>query len=778
MRRVLAILLLCCCGWVIAVAQCPVFTDLTAPGVTCQYGSFDNPFQNTGIVDGRHTVITQQGTDPNTGNQLPLLPPGESAVVKLGNDNIGSEAEAITYQISVSPEHSILQVKFAVVFEDPSHPQSIQPRFRVRVLNMEGELIDSCAQYDVTADYGLGGFLSYHSVRYKPWSLMSIDLSDHVGQQVKLQFVTYDCGWQGHYGYAYFTASCISNQLIVNNINGNQIVVTAPEGFPSYNWDNGLHTNPATYTLNGEGTSVNCLVSITDKCYFTLSGFFASGAGTPTAASTYYDTICEGDSYHQHYFNLPPQMNIGTHLYRNTFLDPNNPDGEEIVITLHLTILKRYHHIYDHICVGSNYEENGFHIMQPPAGKLLDTLTFFTGGLCDSVLVLHLSVSHPFTLPSSITGEPVVCDAEESVYAWPDAEGLDTIRWTIPAGVSAISGLWGSSLRVYFTAEAPNPAVLSVSALNGCGSGSLTINVTHHPSYHLFVRDTLCSGNEYHEHGFHLARQDSVGIFTFVEEGATVQGCDSNSTLQLLVVRNPELTTLAQPEELCAGNGTVIHAMGTNSGIETGGLYPPIVNIGDILCTDSSIVKPADWPAAGKTAMGIVFFVDSTEEHGWAVSLQEIHGTKWSNVSPSYDIPELESFSSAYNHNNYDALFDLDGYANTQIIRSVVISAGYNPTNPVSAFPAAYAVDFDNGWYLPAIGQLRSMYSFYPILNNSLQLVDGAEPFPMDPINGNQACYWASTESGAAYAYYIKYNGSVTTQTKGSMMNIRQVRNF
>lgn len=768
MRRAVAILMLCWCGLLAAVAQCPVFTDLTAPGVVCQYGTFDDPFQNTGIVAGRHTVITQQGTDPNTGNQLPLLPPGESAVVKLGNDNIGSEAEAVTYTITVDQDHSILQVKFAVVFEDPSHPISIQPRFMVRVLNMEGELIDSCAQYDVSAAYSLAGFHSYHSVRYRPWSLMSVNLSDYSGQQVKLQFVTYDCGWQGHFGYAYFTASCISNQLTINNITGNQITVSAPEGFPNYNWDNNTHTNPTTYVLNQGVTSVNCLVTTTVNCYFTLSGLFASGAGTPTASGTYYDTICEGESYHLHYFNLLPQEAVGTHVYRSTFLDPSNPEGEEIVITLYLTILKRYEHIYDHICVGSDYVANGFHIIQPPAGKLLDTLFIQTGGRCDSAVILHLSVSPPFTLPASLSGPTIVCDAEEVVYAWPDAIGLDTIHWTVPIGMSVISGLYASSLRAYFSADAPNPAVLTVYAINGCGSGTRTISVTHNPSYHLFVRDTLCSGDEYHEHGFHLARQDSVGLFTFSEEGVTAKGCDSNSTLQLLVVRNPELTTLAQPEELCAGESTVIHAMGSNAGFEQGGYTAPPVAVGDILCTDSTIVKPADWPVAGKTAMGVVFYVDNTDEHGWAVSLSENTNKLWSPLWSPVDIDSLPNYNSSW-----DAMGDFDGYTNTQIIRNSPSTNDW--LSQQEAYPAVWALDFDNGWYLPALGQLRIMYGYYQILNTSMQLVGGTL-FSMDTENSS---YWSSTEQSYWQAYCITANGQITMGQKyGSALKVRGVINF
>ncbi len=773
MRRLLTILLLTLgCGWLSAVAQCPDFTNLTAPGVTCQYGTVNNPFQHTGIALGRHTVITQQGTDPNTGGQLPLLPPGESAVVKLGNDNIGSEAEAITYTISVNQEHSILQVNFAVVFEDPGHPFNIQPRFMVRVLDMAGELIDSCAKYDVSAAYSLEGFQAYHTVRFRPWSLMSIDLSDHIGQQVQLQFVTFDCGWEGHYGYAYFTASCISNQLTINNISGNQITVSAPEGFPNYNWDNHTYTNPTTYTLNNGWTFVNCLVATNVNCYFTLSGFLASGAGIPTANATYYDTICQGDGYHLHGFNLPPQENIGTHMYRSTFLNPNNPNGGEIIITLYLTILKKYHHIYDKICVGSDYVANGFHIIQPPAGEIKDTLVIPTGARCDSAVILHLSVSPSFVLPATISGEKLVCDAEELVYEWPNAAGLDTIHWTVPDGLSVVSGLWASTLRVYFTDEAPNPAVISVSAINGCGSGSLSIHVTHHPSYHLFVRDTLCSGNEYHEHGFHLSRQDSVGLFTFSQEGTTTKGCDSNSTLQLLVVQTPELTSLAQPEDICSGNSAVIHAMGSNAGFEQGGYTAPLIAIGDILCSDSSIVKPADWPIAGKTAMGIVFYVDDTEEHGWAISLNEYTNLMWTKLWPHVDIDSLPNYAYAL-----DAMYDFDGYLNTQIIRNAPSTNTW--LNQQQAYPAAWAVDFDNGWYLPALGQLRIMYGYWAILNESLQLVGGTL-FPINPVSTTGLGYWSSTEQDAYRAYYIHVYGNIWAEKQfaNTGIRVRSVRNF
>ena len=196
MKRIGIIVLMLSCGWMTLMAQCPDFTNLTGGDVTCQYGNFQNPFMNTGIAYGRHTVITQQGSDPNTGHQLPFLPPGESAVVKLGNEQVGAQAEAITYQFTVNPDYAILLLKFAVVFQDPGHPAPAQPRFVVRVLNSAGQQVEDCAVYDVTAAGNIPGFQTFTSgsrhVRYRPWTNVGIDLSDYAGQQVKVQFETYD----------------------------------------------------------------------------------------------------------------------------------------------------------------------------------------------------------------------------------------------------------------------------------------------------------------------------------------------------------------------------------------------------------------------------------------------------------------------------------------------------------------------------------------------------------------------------------------------------------
>lgn len=746
-----------------AVAQCPDFTNLTGTGVTCQYGSFDDPFQFTGIASGRHTVITQQGSDPNTGHQLPFLPQGENRVVKLGNEQVGKEAEAITYQFTVNPDYAILLLKFAVVLEDPGHPKPAQPRFVVRVLNSAGQLVETCAEYDVTAAGDIPGFQTYTSgwrnVRWRPWTNVGIDLSDYAGQQIKLQFVTYDCDYWGHFGYAYFTASCISNKLALSGCNGSQVTLVAPSGFESYVWDNGSTNTTTTYTVNGT-TTANCLITSATGCTFTLSGTLSAQSGLPTISTTIYDTICEGDPYTENFFNLPPQWETGTHTFRNTFFNTGNCTGGSVTSTLFLTVVPQYNHLYDAACQGDDYNAHGFHYTNLQTGSYTDTLVTTLPTGCDLVTVLHLTVNPSFNLNNTLSGPIDVCRHEVCTYTMTNAEGLATFHWNVPNGVNILTGQGTSSVNLYFTDDSPTPSTISLTGANGCGSGTIPLTVTHWPTYHIFFQDSLCTGNDYHDYGFDLARQDSTGWYTFTNRYTTAHGCDSVRILQLLVTGTPTLTTLAQPAEICTGQSATIHAMGENASFSQGGTAPAVAAIGDILCTDNSIVKPSAWPVAGKTAKGIVFYVDNTGQHGWAVHLQD-QGTsvQWTPSGQYTDISTLTNYTNAR-----DAITDLNGYSNTQKIRNA---------GNASTYPAAYAVDFANGWYLPAAGQLRLLFAEIVTLNVSLQIVNGTK-FPMD----SGWWYWSSTEYGQSYAWLVLYSGYVYTYDKTSNHRVRSVRAF
>ena len=131
-----------------------------------------------------------------------------------------------------------------------------------------------------------------------------------------------------------------------------------------------------------------------------------------------------------------------------------------------------------------------------------------------------------------------------------------------------------------------------------------TTSATAHGSY-------IWNGVTYYESG------DYTQTFT------AANGCDSVVTLHLTLTDPPQVTVTATDDTVCAGDAVTLAAVVQNASAVVIPPPPPAVAIGDILCTDGSTVKPSEYASSGKTAMGVVFYVDNTGEHGWAVHLQD-----------------------------------------------------------------------------------------------------------------------------------------------------------
>jgi len=756
--------LVCCLlFWICAVAlkaQCPDFMDLNSPNVTGYYGNTFNPMANTGIVPGRHTLITQQGTDPHTGGLLPLLPDGENAVIKLGNDHVGGESESLMYTFTVDPDQSVLLVKYAVVLEDPNHHSDEQPRFTIRMLNANDELLSPCMEYDVISNSDIPGFQTYGDItRWRPWTINGFDLSEFAGQTVKLQVTTYDCSLCGHYGYAYFTASCINNHLTISGCTGDQVEVSAPSGFESYLWNNGSTSSSTTYTIQNNSMA-SCLVTTVTDCQMILSASFLS-QGTPIQDQVFFDTICQGESYQNHGFVLPPQDHSGTIAVFNTYFDVYNC-YESGTHSLYLYVIPRYTHIYDAICTGQDYNAYGFTYQNLPPGNYTDTLDYVVSHGCDSSSILHLTVHPIATQPLVIEGPTEFCGRNTATYQVQNAGNVTSFHWSVPNGVYVLSGEGTSWANIYFSHEAPNPSIISLSVANGCGIQHDSLPVTVYPAYQIIHTDTLCVGNDYDQHGFHLGMQDSVGFFVHAQIDTTTFGCDSIAVLQLIVADTPYVSIVAEPAMLCVGNETTLHAVTPNSSLTLNSDLPSVW-VGDILCTDSSFVHPENW-SGSKTPKAIVFYVDTTGNHGWAVSLHDAGdpcawgtGAQW---PAELDIPNL-----ANRPNVKAALHDFDGYQNTLQIRNYY-SAQY--------YPAAYSIDFEDGWYLPAAGQAYHLYTAIPFINVSLQIVGGT------PISTNtQWEYWTSSEINSGSVWSLDaYKGLYYREKNNSFVLVRGIRSF
>lgn len=190
------------------------------------------------------------------------------------------------------------------------------------------------------------------------------------------------------------------------------------------------------------------------------------------------------------------------------------------------------------------------------------------------------------------------------------------------------------------------------------------------------------------------------------------------------------------------------------------------VHVGDFLCVqgnDTITVHPIDYTGG---AIGVVFYVDETGQHGWVLHPQiQAQGIYWSYEC---ELPwGLTGWQSIR-----EAIYDLDGYDNTGFIRA---ASQYDHNK----YPGAWAVDYEHGWYWPSIGQLNILYGNANIVNNSLKQIGGTQ------MQGKWY-YWSSSVYGFDNdcALYLGYDGRMGAITKNRQylgeipMRIRSIRNF
>ena len=183
------------------------------------------------------------------------------------------------------------------------------------------------------------------------------------------------------------------------------------------------------------------------------------------------------------------------------------------------------------------------------------------------------------------------------------------------------------------------------------------------------------------------------------------------------------------------------------------------VNVGDILCEGDTIVSPDDFDTVNFKAVGVVFFVNDSGEHGWAIALEDDGLFTWGGYG---DDTELDNYTSRRSAAN-----DTAGYNNTKAI----LELGKD-------YPAFNAVDFENGWYLPAAGQLKRLYKNLKDVNASIEKANG---LIVKPIG---LTYWSSTEYSDIDAWYLitigglEYTSNGYNDHKDGTRLVRSVRDF
>jgi gliding motility-associated-like protein len=257
------------------------------------YGNFTNwngytgmccgaPINTPGIVQGRHTIITESTWDPYTNDSVPTMPPVGSGAysVRLGNDQVGSEAESLERPFLVTSDNRLFVYQYALILQDPEgHPPIDKPKFEVRVFDEDGNIVNppECGYYQVTAGPETDNWGQNGDVRYKNWSTVGIDLSDYIGTEVTIQFTVQDCGWGGHFGYAYLDASCGYLDIeVIGFCEGNtSVTLIAPGGFDAYYWPHsGETTQTVVIPMPEVGDSIEVAVTNQSGCATTILHVF------------------------------------------------------------------------------------------------------------------------------------------------------------------------------------------------------------------------------------------------------------------------------------------------------------------------------------------------------------------------------------------------------------------------------------------------------------------------------------------------------------------------
>lgn len=139
-------------------------------------------------------------------------------------------------------------------------------------------------------------------------------------------------------------------------------------------------------------------------------------------------------------------------------------------------------------------------------------------------------------------------------------------------------------------------------------------------------------------------------------------------------------------------------------------------------------------------SQGVVFYLNEDGTDGWMVALHDV-GLRipW---GLNDHVPELGPVVIINNDILTTVFSDRDGYTNTMHIREHYENIGY--TGPY----AAKLVDFENGWYLPAAGQLKMLYVNAIFYEPTLRTV--GETMGLN-------AYWSSTVQNDEKAWYVQF---------------------
>jgi PKD repeat protein len=575
-------------------------------------------YYNTGIVNGRQTIMSTSVPDPYTCNSVMTLPPNEPFCARLGNGGIGWwgngvdwQRDYLSYTLVVTPQNALLTYKYAVVLQDPNndatnppHPPPLRPRFIVSILDSTGTVVDpTCGYFAVVVDSTVPGFRncslagltsaggnpsSPAGVVYRAWTTVGVDLRQYVGKSITLQFETWDCGLGGHFGYAYISSRCDAFQLQTQTCARNgAILITAPDGF-SYKWQPGGQTTQEIYVYNpapGDSVSVEmtsvtgCKTTLGTRIYPTIAkaNFLANpGIVCPKSPVAFTDS-----SYSTNTFNNAPvplatwNWNFGDGT-TSTIPSPTHSYNTPGTYTVSLAITTQ------NGCTDSI--QKIVRVMPVPIPN------FVTNDICAGNTALFVDSSQVSGSGQIITGwtwtfkdNNATSSLQNTTHLYP-APGTYTINLAIQTNRGCVNDtsktikIWPLPIANFVANDVciGNTTLFTDKSLPGDPGDVLTNWIWN------FEDTTALSSSTNPPHIFLYAGTHYVQLIV-----STSRGCVKDTTLNVIVHPLPQPNFSANP--ICQGSPVLFHDLSTPTGTITSWNW----SFGDILNNTSTLQNPS-----------------------------------------------------------------------------------------------------------------------------------------------------------------------------------------
>jgi hypothetical protein len=310
---------------------------------------------------------------------------------------------------------------------------------------------------------------------------------------------------------------------------------------------------------------------------------------SPKATWEITDEICQGTPYTLYGWNI-----LTNNLLGDTTFEKHLPDayGCDSTVFLHLTVTPAYQTVLDTItsCVSYQwydnvYTESGMYVKQ-----------LYTEKGCDSVFVLPLIIYPQQEIDTIVcdnlvwndtvftaTGDylwqktgPYGCEKSNLIHLVIHHSVIEEIKDTICEG----NDYQKYGFQIFANNLSAGNHELQQTLTTGKQCDSIVkLYLCVQPVNTVAYHDTICTGEEYHEHGFDLPKQEYAGYFAHVYTQINEYGCMDTTRLMLTVnpayqfSRNVTLCSNELPypvgDSLFYESGTYVINMKTQQGCDS-----------------------------------------------------------------------------------------------------------------------------------------------------------------------------------------------------------------